>query len=596
MATCTQKEEFVKSRVGGAKIETEHEELLELARSQIYDRFWKNDTFIENLPVKDYRVLGPDFGNIGVCLPCTSLFLLERTLTAKLCDASNLESDFSVRKLMNALIALQYVLAGEHAKGLQLEEYAESLVRDGKDPSKILHAQAYGLAVWARNRGGLRSGPASNPRFVALMRGLKVPGHEENALEEIYKEIRSDWMDEPSKIIRAARHLEAAAQVFTSRHVFSICEKFKFLGPALPERPKAVKVKAPGRVDLYGGWLDTPPITFRLKNSAVVNMAIKVDGELPLCCEAKVCEEVSGLVVECEGRKVKFEDFEAIHEAHDKPNLKGSLVCACLVAMGIYRSREEPIIDRFKEVFHSAGVFVSTHSTLPHGSGLGTSSILAAAIIKALGCLAGVNVAEEVLAVEQLLTTGGGWQDQIGGVFPGIKVGYYSTNDKHVDVGNIEVEEEFLEELGKRLVLIYTGKTRLAKNLLQEFVRNYYEGDPTVHKVLENLQEGVKEFEVEIDKGSLPVKLVDEYYAAKKVLTPGCEPTAVGQLIEMLKNSGTIETAWMAGAGGGGFLYVYLKPETTFDYLSEKISGDFRFSSMTCHTASVHMDGFEGFP
>ena len=63
---------------------------------------------------------------------------------------------------------------------------------------------------------------------------------------------------------------------------------------------------------------------------------------------------------------------------------------------------------------------------------MGTSSILAGAVISACWSAVGLkysrsDLVHAVLVVEQLLTTGGGWQDQVGGLHPGINLGV-STN------------------------------------------------------------------------------------------------------------------------------------------------------------------------
>ena len=67
-----------------------------------------------------------------------------------------------------------------------------------------------------------------------------------------------------------------------------------------------------------------------------------------------------------------------------------------------------------------------------------------------------------------MLTTGGGWQDQVGGLYPGIKVGT-SENSLPLQVKSqpITLPEGFLEEIEKHLVVVFTGKTRLARNMLQ---------------------------------------------------------------------------------------------------------------------------------
>lgn len=67
-----------------------------------------------------------------------------------------------------------------------------------------------------------------------------------------------------------------------------------------------------------------------------------------------------------------------------------------------------------------------------------------------------------------MLTTGGGWQDQVGGLCPGIKAGS-SKNQLPLQIGvqYINCSEEFLKMLDKHLLVVFTGKTRLARNMLQ---------------------------------------------------------------------------------------------------------------------------------
>ena len=65
------------------------------------------------------------------------------------------------------------------------------------------------------------------------------------------------------------------------------------------------------------------------------------------------------------------------------------------------------------------GIEVTLLSAIPAGSGLGTSSVLAATVLGALNEFCGLGwdkaeIGHRTLTLEQLLTTGGGWQDQYG--------------------------------------------------------------------------------------------------------------------------------------------------------------------------------------
>ena len=74
----------------------------------------------------------------------------------------------------------------------------------------------------------------------------------------------------------------------------------------------------------------------------------------------------------------------------------------------------------------------------------------------------------QVLYLEQLLTTGGGWQDQVGGLMGGVRMGVSpATLPLKVTVDDLHLGPDVIQPFNDRLVLIYTGKTRLARNLLQ---------------------------------------------------------------------------------------------------------------------------------
>ena len=74
----------------------------------------------------------------------------------------------------------------------------------------------------------------------------------------------------------------------------------------------------------------------------------------------------------------------------------------------------------------------------------------------------------QVLHLEQLLTTGGGWQDQCGGLYGGVKVSRsYKGLPVKIYTEQLDLSQELFDKLERHLLLVYTGVTRLARNLLQ---------------------------------------------------------------------------------------------------------------------------------
>uniref|UniRef100_A0A914R5D2 GHMP kinase N-terminal domain-containing protein n=1 Tax=Panagrolaimus davidi TaxID=227884 RepID=A0A914R5D2_9BILA len=376
--------------------------------------------------------------------------------------------------------------------------------------------------------------------------------------------------------------------------------------------PKRVRVKVAGRMDIAGGWTDTPPITYELKSPHVLNAAINVDGEKPIKAEIYPLDHLSGLWISTgEGTLRCFETKNEIIENAQKPSESCSLICAVIVASGILEKLESKkwskdtasFCAKSKQLqFESGdikfgGLFIQCHSNLPHGSGLGTSSILSGAVLAGLWTLfckkfSNDDIIKGVLKVEQYHTTGGGWQDQLGGIIPGIKLGALSSNHS-VTYRILPLPKPFEESLNQRLFLIYTGKTRLAKNLLQTVLLNWIQRDLDIVLAFEKLASEAETAAEQITAGIFPCEIAESYHEIKKKLAIGSEPIFVGDLIKDLKSAGIVEAAWIAGAGGGGFLYVYLKENISRADLENHISNFLEYSLLKVSSVKIDNNPME---
>ena len=126
------------------------------------------------------------------------------------------------------------------------------------------------------------------------------------------------------------------------------------------------------------------------------------------------------------GAEQEFTDIRQLQDSSN-PYDPFALHKAALIACGIIPYKEQIPVEEITRRL-GGGLYLSTRViNIPRGSGLGTSSILAGACVKALFEITGRPVREEelfdrVLCMEQLMSTGGGWQDQVGGLAPGIKM------------------------------------------------------------------------------------------------------------------------------------------------------------------------------
>uniref|UniRef100_A0A8C3LUP8 L-fucose kinase n=1 Tax=Chrysolophus pictus TaxID=9089 RepID=A0A8C3LUP8_CHRPC len=457
------------------------------------------------------------------------------------------------------------------------------------------------LGCMAHGEGGLRSGPAAN-REWALAFGRLESGDIAGGVRELATE-RQKWMSSPALLVRAARHYEGAEQILIRQAVMSSCQFVTVCPAELPPLGHWVQVACPARLDLSGGWSDTPPITYE-HGGAVVDVAVLVDGCRPIGARVRRIGEPELRLASLGGTPWGEAAVELVcHELgqlenYCQPHAPGALLKAAFICTQIVQfPSQKPLRDQLMENF-GGGFEVHTWSRLPHGSGLGTSSILAGAVMAALyraaGKVAGTeSLIHAVLHLEQRLTTGGGWQDQVGGLVPGIKIGRSEARlPLRVEVEEILVPEGFAQILNNHLLLVYTGKTRLARNLLQDVVRNWYARLPSIVQNADALVNNAEECARALRQGNLPLigKCLDVYWQQKKCMAPGCEPLAVGRMMDALQPY--VYGQCLAGAGGGGFLYVLTKlpqQKETLHQILAKMEGLGNFS---IHSIEVDTGGF----
>lgn len=227
-------------------------------------------------------------------------------------------------------------------------------------------------------------------------------------------------------------------------------------------QPRRITVELPVRVDFVGGWSDTPPWSLE-RAGCVLNMAIRLDGSLPIGTIVETRQEKGISISDDTGRNLEVNDDDGeIHSTFNEDD-PFRLVKAALVVTGIVDAKKKKIVESCLW----GGLRIRTWANVPRGSGLGTSSILAAAVVKALvqvmdGDASNEKVARLVLLLEQIMGTGGGWQDQIGGLYPGIKCTYsFPGVPLRLEVVPVMASSQLVSQLQKRLLLVFTGQVSL---------------------------------------------------------------------------------------------------------------------------------------
>lgn len=317
-----------------------------------------------------------------------------------------------------------------------------------------------------------------------------------------------------------------------------------------------VVATAPARIDLAGGWSDTPPMCHQF-GGMVVNAAIGLNGghAVEVTCRGLEEPEVRVRSIDLgRGRTIRT---AAALRRFDDPSDWTALARGAVVLSGMSPPRGGPTLREW--LLERGGVEITMHSKVPKGSGLGTSSILGATILAAVAALDGRDHGPAVIIgatsrLEQLITTGGGWQDQAGGMRGGIKV--LTTTPGAGQAPRIERVRSpgFERLLSERGVLYYTGEQRLARDILRSVVGRFVDRDPTALRLMDEIKAEAHRLRAALrrDEPELAVACLTRALELKCRLDPG---TTTANIRALLGEVRPLLAGWCTpGAGGGGYL------------------------------------------
>lgn len=336
--------------------------------------------------------------------------------------------------------------------------------------------------------------------------------------------------------------------------------------PGTPAKPpldidQSITCSAPARIDLAGGWTDTPPICHDL-GGTVVNLAVTVNRRHAI--EATVRRtQTPGITI----TSTDLNRSEHLRDADDLAPPFNPAHWSALARAAIHLSSPGPraprTIDALTRRFWSGpgGIHITTASLLPKGSGLGTSSILAATLLAALAHARGERPSLDTLfartlSLEQLLSTGGGWQDQVGGLTPGFKIVRTSPGSNQIPTFAPLHPLSLAGPHGPVALLYFTGVRRMARGILRGVVGSYLSRRSDTLRIIRDLKHGADAMADALKRRDTDefANRLNEYRSLKHAIDPGAslpqtEHFAAAHAKDLL--------AWeLPGAGGGGYLFM----------------------------------------
>jgi D-glycero-alpha-D-manno-heptose-7-phosphate kinase len=298
---------------------------------------------------------------------------------------------------------------------------------------------------------------------------------------------------------------------------------------------KTVSVRVPVRADLAGGTLDLWPLYLFHPGSRTINVAISHHAE----CRV---DEIGGTGIELVLTDHQYRaSYSSIQE--------------------LSADRHAALIAKAVEHFHLHGIRITTRTDVPRGSGLGGSSALAVALVRALSELAGTAVeGDDLIALvrdleTRLLNVPAGVQDYYPPVYGGLAA-------LHLEPGGIVRHPISLPlgDLAQHFILHYSEIAHFSGTNNWEIYKRHIDGDESVRTALGAIARTAQSMEHALETHDLPAAgaALAEEWSIRKSIIRGISTPEIDAAVDAAVRAG----AWGAkvcGAGGGGCI-VFLTP------------------------------------
>ena len=237
------------------------------------------------------------------------------------------------------------------------------------------------------------------------------------------------------------------------------------------------------------------------------------------------------------------------------------------------------IVDRSADLKHeliraalqlvdiTGGVEITSISDVPsQGTGLGSSSSYTVGLLNALyaftGRVAGAErLADEACRIEiDICGKPIGKQDQYIAAYGGLQHIQFNP-DESVFVDPIPCRRELREQLQSCLLMLYTGLTRSANDVLSEQRRNT-EQNGAATEGLRKMRDLADQLRETLCAGNLDGfgEVLHAGWMLKRTLATGISSPAIDGWYDLARRHGAVGGK-LLGAGGGGFLLLYAHPD-----------------------------------
>ena len=217
------------------------------------------------------------------------------------------------------------------------------------------------------------------------------------------------------------------------------------------------------------------------------------------------------------------------------------------------------------EMLDVRNIRLFSDTDLPRGSGMGTSSSFAVGMLNAFHALKGEEagarqLAEEAIRLERVLCSeAGGWQDQIAAAFGGMNRINFRPDGTY-EVLPLAIAPDRKRQLNDNLMLFFTGITRSSPDLQKVNAEGYKEETEHLMEIAALVDEAERVLTDDTEDLDEFGRLLDRAWYLKKAAGRAVTTAGIDELYNEGMRAGALGGK-LLGAGGGGFLVFYVRPE-----------------------------------
>lgn len=292
--------------------------------------------------------------------------------------------------------------------------------------------------------------------------------------------------------------------------------------------------RTPFRVSFFGGGTDYP-VWFRENGGAVLGTTIDKYCYITCRCLPPFFEHKYRIVYS------KSELVQTIDEI-EHPSVRETL--------------------RFLGI--TEGIEIHHDGDLPARTGLGSSSSFTVGLLHVFYALKGemptkMQLAQNAVHIEQdILKENVGSQDQVFASFGGLSRISFS-GERNIDIQPMTIKPERLELLQDHLLLFFTGFSRTASDIAGEQIKETPKKKQELTEMYRMVDEAVNILNSDNDL-VLFGKLLNESWNIKRSLTSKISSQHIDSIFDTALKAGATGGK-LLGAGGGGFVLFFVKPE-----------------------------------